>query len=476
MSPDQNYLLVTFTIYLLLMLGIGFFAWTKTNDLSDYILGGRKLGYWTTALSAGASDMSAWLLLGLPGYAYVAGYEAIWIAVGLMIGTTLNWFLVAPGLRQQSEAMGNALTIPEFLENRFQDKSHTIRTISAWDILFFFIFYTSSGLVAGGKLFESVFNLPYNWEVITGTVAILIYTTLGGFLAVSWTDLFQGLLMSLALVITVLYALNTSGGWLATHVAMASQNSALTDLFLTLDNQSLSNLGIISLLGWGLGYFGQPHILARFMAIRSHTMIPSARNIALVWTFVCLICALLIGFSGIALVEINLVESDSEKVFIEIVQLLFHPVPAGICLAAILAAIMSTADSQLLVASTAFTEDLYQTLFNRDASQASLLTIGRFMVVCIAMAACVMALHQKETVLSLVAYAWAAFGAAFGPVILLSLFWEKLTLKAAVSGIVTGAVTVIIWHQLDAGIFGLYEIVPAFLISSATCVTVSYLK
>jgi len=212
------------------------------------------------------------------------------------------------------------------------------------------------------------------------------------------------------------------------------------------------------------------------MAIRSHTMIPSARNIALVWTFVCLICALLIGFSGIALVEINLVESDGEKVFIEIVQLLFHPVPAGICLAAILAAIMSTADSQLLVASTAFTEDLYQTLFNRDASQASLLTIGRFMVVCIAMAACVMALHQTETVLGLVAYAWAAFGAAFGPVILLSLFWEKLTLKAAVSGIVTGAVTVIIWHQLDAGIFGLYEIVPAFLISSATCVTVSYLK
>lgn len=473
MSPDQNYLLITFTLYLLLMLGIGVFAWTKTNSLSDYILGGRKLGYWTTALSAGASDMSAWLLLGLPGYAYVAGYEAIWIAVGLMMGTTLNWFLVAPGLRLQSEAMGNALTIPEFLENRFQDKTHAIRTISAIFILFFFIFYTSSGLVAGGKLFESVFNLPYHWAVVTGTVAILVYTTLGGFLAVSWTDLFQGLLMSLALVITALYALDMSGGWQATQSAMTLHNIALTDLFLTLDNQTLSKIGIISLLGWGLGYFGQPHILTRFMAIRSHTMIPRARNIALVWTLVSLSCALLIGFSGIALAEINLTGTDSEKVFIEIVQLLFHPVPAGICLAAILAAIMSTADSQLLVASTAFTEDLYQALFEREVSQTRLIAIGRIMVVCIALLACLMALHQEETVLGMVAYAWAGFGAAFGPVLLLCLFWKKLTLRGAIGGIIIGATTVILWHQLDGGMFTLYELVPAFFFSAIGCVTLS---
>jgi len=476
MSLDQNYLLITFTLYLLLMLGIGVFAWSKTNTLSDYILGGRKLGYWTTALSAGASDMSAWLLLGLPGYAYVAGYEAIWIAIGLMVGTTLNWFLVAPGLRQQTEILGNALTIPEFLENRFQDKSHTIRTISAIFILFFFIFYTSSGLVAGGKLFESVFNLPYHWAVLTGTVAILVYTTLGGFLAVSWTDLFQGLLMSLALVITALYALDISGGWHATQSAMTTHNIALTDLFLTVDNQMLSNIGIISLLGWGLGYFGQPHILTRFMAIRSHTMIPSARNIALVWTAVSLSCALLIGFAGIALAEINLIGTDSEKVFIEIVQLLFHPVPAGICLAAILAAIMSTADSQLLVASTAFTEDLYQALFNREVSQTKLITIGRIMVVCIALLACFMALHQEETVLGMVAYAWAGFGAAFGPVLLLSLFWKKLTLRGGIGGIITGAGTVILWHQLDGGIFKLYELVPAFFLSAVICITLSLSK
>ena len=476
MFSDQNYLLLTFSIYLLLMLAIGIFAWTKTNNLSDYILGDRKLGHWTTALSAGASDMSGWLLLGLPGYAYVAGYEAIWIAVGLLLGTTLNWFLIAPRLRQQSERMGNALTIPEYLEHRFQDKTHTIRTIAACFILFFFIFYTSSGLVAGGKLFESVFKLPYEQAVIAGTVAILIYTTLGGFLAVSWTDLFQGLLMFLALVITSIYALDLSGGWQTTHAAMAGQNIALTDLLITSDNNKLNTIGIISLLGWGLGYFGQPHILARFMAIRSHTMIPVARNIALGWTAVCLIAAMMIGFCGIAISEINLAGTDSEKVFIELVQLLFHPIPAGICLAAILAAIMSTADSQLLVASTAFTEDLYQTLFNKEASQTNLIMIGRIMVVCIALLACFMALHQEETVLGMVAYAWAGFGAAFGPVLLLSLFWEKLTLNAAIGGIMTGAVTVIVWHQVDGGIFTLYELVPAFFLAATASFLINLTK
>jgi sodium/proline symporter len=309
--------------------------------------------------------------------------------------------------------------------------------------------------------------------VITGTVAILIYTTLGGFLAVSWTDLFQGLLMSLALVITALYALDMSGGWQATQSAMTMHNIALTDLFLSSDNQALSIIGIVSLLGWGLGYFGQPHILARFMAIRSHTMIPSARNIALVWTSVGLTCALIIGFCGIALAEINLTGSDSEKVFIEIVQLLFHPVPAGICLAAILAAIMSTADSQLLVASAAFTEDLYQALFKKTASQTRLIAIGRMMVICIALLACLMALHQEETVLGMVAYAWAGFGAAFGPVILLCLFWKKLTLVGAIGGIITGATIVILWHQLDSGIFTLYELVPAFFLSTIICISLS---
>ena len=312
--------------------------------------------------------------------------------------------------------------------------------------------------------------------MLTGTVAILVYTTLGGFLAVSWTDLFQGLLMSLALVITALYALDMSGGWQATQSAMNMHNIALTDLFLTLDNQTLSTIGIISLLGWGLGYFGQPHILTRFMAIRSHTMIPGARNIALVWTAVSLSCALLIGFAGIALAEINLFGTDSEKVFIEIVQLLFHPVPAGICLAAILAAIMSTADSQLLVASTAFTEDLYQALLKRVVSQTRLIAIGRIMVVCIALLACLMALHQEETVLGMVAYAWAGFGAAFGPVLLLCLFWKKLTLRGAIGGIITGASTVILWHQLDGGIFSLYELVPAFFLSASICIMLSLSK
>lgn len=476
MFTEETYLYITFTLYLTFTSGIGIFAWRKTHDLSDYILGGRKLGAWTTALSAGASDMSAWLLLGLPGYAYVAGYEAIWIAAGLLTGTALNWFLIAPRLRQHSEIMGDALTIPEYFENRFNDSSHSIRIISALFILFFFVFYTSSGLVAGGKLFESVFSLPYETAVITGTIAILIYTTLGGFLAVSWTDLFQGLLMFLALVITALYALDLAGGWQATHAAMNHQNKALTNFFVGTDNQVLSTIGIISLSGWGLGYFGQPHILARFMAIRSHTMIPMARNIALSWTAISLLAALVTGFCGIALADITQAGSDSEKIFMELVQLLFHPVPAGICLAAILAAIMSTADSQLLVASSVFTEDLYKTLFRKQASQSSLILVGRVMVIFVALLACLIALSQNETVLDLVAYAWAGFGAAFGPVLLLSLYWEKLSRNAAITGIITGALTVIIWHQLDGGIFSLYELVPAFFLAIIACFVTSLIE
>ncbi len=476
MFPEENYLYITFTLYLLLVLGIGVIAWRNTKDLSDYILGGRKLGYWTTALSAGASDMSAWLLLGLPGYAYVAGYESIWIAASLLTGTALNWLLIAPRLRQQTEIMGNALTIPEYLENRFKDDSHTIRIISAVFILFFFIFYTSSGLVAGGKLFESVFSLPYNTAVITGTAAILIYTTLGGFLAVSWTDLFQGLLMFLALVITALYALDLAGGWQATQLAMSNHNNSLTDLFAGTDDHVLGTIGIISLTGWGLGYFGQPHILARFMAIRSHTMIPIARNIALAWTATSLLAALMIGFCGSAIVDITLAGADGEKIFIELVQLLFHPIPAGICLAAILAAIMSTADSQLLVASSVFTEDLYKTLFRQQASQSNLILIGRIMVIAIALLACLMALSQKETVLNLVAYAWAGFGAAFGPVLLLSLYWKNLSRNAAIAGIVTGALTVVIWHQLDDGIFSLYELIPAFFLATIACLVIHFIE
>ena len=463
MTTDNAIILFTFFIYLLLVFVIGYIAWQRTKNIADYFLGNRSLGRYTSALSAGASDMSGWLLLGLPGFAYAAGLQAIWIAAGLFLGTYLNWRFVAPRLREQSERLNNALTLPEFFEYRFNDKSHYLRYITAFFILIFFIFYTSSGLVAGGKLFESVFNLPYHWAIIAGTVAILLYTTLGGFLAVSWTDLFQGLLMALALVLAAIIALKSIGGWTITMNAMRVVDPALLQLFYISEGTTFSAITILSLLGWGLGYFGQPHILVRFMAVKSSSIIPDARIIAMVWTGICLAAALLVGFTGIGLLDMQLAGVDSERVFIEMVTLIFHPVPAGICLAAILAAIMSTADSQLLVASSAFTEDFYVSLTKRQLSQKHLVLIGRLAVIVIAVIAAILALQQEQKVLDLVAYAWAGFGASFGPVLILSLYWDNMTRNAALAGILTGGITVMIWHQLSGGIFELYELVPGFL-------------
>ena len=464
---NQTIIFITFVTYLFIIFVIGWYAWRRTHSLSDYILGGRKLGSWTTAISAGASDMSAWLLLGLPGYAYLAGLEAIWIAVGLFIGTCLNWYLVAPRLRIDSELLNNALTLPEYLEYRFKDDSHLLRIISALFILLFYLFYTSSGLVAGGKLFEAVFGLPYTWAVLIGAVTILIYTSLGGFLAVSWTDLIQGLLMALALSYVAIISLYNVHGFDALFASMSAQNPELNSAYTSVSGESLGIIGIVSLLGWGLGYFGQPHILIRFMAIQSPQKIPSARRIALSWTFLALLCALLIGFSGIAILGGQLQGSDSEKVFIELLHLLLHPLPAGICLAAILAAIMSTADSQLLVASSALTEDIYK-LFNHDSGhEANSLITGRIAVILITLFALVLALQADTNVLDLVAYAWAGFGATFGPVILLSLFWKSMLKSSAITGMITGGLTVIIWKNIESNhwLFGLYELVPGFLIA-----------
>ena len=464
----------TFIAYLLLIFYIGWKAWRSTHDFSDYILGGRKLGSWTTAISAGASDMSGWLLLGLPGYAYLAGMEAIWIAIGLFIGTCLNWFWVAPRLRIDSKRLNNALTLPEYLEYRFNDNSHALRIISAIFILLFYLFYTSSGLVAGGKLFESVFGLSYTWAACIGAFTILVYTCLGGFFAVSWTDLIQGLLMALALSYVAILSVYNVQGFDALFSSMATVNPELTNAFTTISAEALGVLGIISLLGWGLGYFGQPHILIRFMAIKSADNIPAARNIALGWTFLTLVTALLIGFAGIILLDGQLQGGDNEKVFIELLNLLLHPLPAGICLAAILAAIMSTADSQLLVASSALTEDIYK-LFNKNkVADSSLVTIGRATVIIITLFALVLALQANSNVLDLVAYAWAGFGATFGPVILLSLFWKDMEKSSAITGMITGGVTVIIWKNIDSEhpVFQLYELVPGFLIALFSIVIV----
>lgn len=470
MDNRQLMIGLTFSIYLVVMLGIGFYAWRRTNTHSDFVLGGRSLGSWVAALSASASDMSGWLLLGLPGYAYLSGVESVWLAGGLLLGTWLNWRFVAARLRVDSEQAGNALTLPEYLSNRFHDGSGLIRVVSALFILLFFLFYTSSGLVAGGKLFESVFGLPYVWAVAAGTLTIILYTAFGGFLAVSWTDLVQGLLMAAALVAVPLMVL----GFGDSGIDISRLPANLLDPFTDREGNPLGWIAIVSLLAWGLGYFGQPHILARFKAVQSVRLIPRARRIAVSWVALTLTAACLVGMSGISLFAPPL--ADAEKVFIRLVDLLFNPLIAGICLAAILAAIMSTADSQLLVASSAFTGDLYKTLFRKAATDRELVIVGRLAVLSIALAAFILALDPQSKVLDLVAYAWAGFGAAFGPAVVLSLYWPGMTRWGALGGILAGGTTVVVWKQLEGGVFDLYEIVPGILVSVAVIVLVSLIE
>ena len=452
---------LTFLIYLALMLAIGVVAYRRTQDLSDYVLGGRNLGPLPSALSAGASDMSGWLLLGLPGYAMSAGYGSFWLAGGLLVGTWLNWLLVAQRLRVYSQHADDALTLPAFFEKRFEDHGHSLRVISAIFVLVFFLFYTSSGLVAGGKLFETVFGFDYQLAVIIGAIAVISYTLFGGYLAVSWTDVVQGLLMAAALIIVPLIAIGEIGGVSATWAAMEAKNPELLNAFTNADGTSITLIGTLSLLGWGLGYFGQPHILARFKGIKNKNDVPTARRIAVIWSGLTMVGACLVGFAAIGYFETPL--GDSEKVFMVLVDALFHPVVAGILLAAILAAVMSTADSQLLVSSSALAEDFYKTLFNKDASQKQLVMVGRIAVVVIALIATFLAMDKDSKVLDLVSYAWAGFGAAFGPALILALYWKRMNKAGALAGIIVGGVTVVVWKQLEGGWFDLYEIIPGML-------------
>lgn len=455
----------SFSSYLLLMIIIGWYFYRKTENLSDYILGGRKLNAWVTSLSAQASDMSGWLLLGLPGYAYIAGFESLWLLLGLLVGTYANWKFIAARLRKYTEIAGNSITLPDFFENRFRADSKRIRIISAIFILFFFLIYTSSGFVAGAKLFSSVFNISYLSALVIGCIIIVSYTFLGGFLAVSWTDVIQGTIMFFAIIFVPTFAIIDNGGFqfTLTEVIVLNPNylNALTDS----NGNFISIITIFSLLGWGLGYFGQPHILARFMAIKNVSEVGKARKIAMYWVTFSLIFAVVLGIVGYAIFPNNLVGNDSERIFIVMVEQLVNPLFAGVLLAAILAAIMSTADSQLLVASSALTEDIYRTLFRKNASQRELVWISRSFVILIAVIALIIGLDQNSSVLDLVSYAWAGFGAAFGPVIILSLYWKGITEKGAISGILIGGLTIIIWKNLSGGIFDLYEIIPGFLLA-----------
>ncbi|MGM0509061.1 MAG: sodium/proline symporter PutP [Fusobacteriota bacterium] len=451
--------LITFGIYFIFLMMVGVYFYKKTVDVEDYLLGGRGMGTWVTALSAQASDMSGWLLMGLPGAVYLGGLSQAWIAVGLFIGTVLNWKFVSPRLRIYTEKL-NSLTLASFFEDRFKDPTGLLRVITAIITLIFFTIYSSSGLVAAGKLFESMFNIDYKMAVIIGGAAIILYTFLGGFLAVCWTDLFQGALMFVSIIVVPILAYTTVGGASGITEAMEIKNISMN----IIPDSKYPFLAIISTMAWGLGYFGQPHILARFMSIDSIKKIPKAMTIAIVWVFISLIGAVAVGLISIPMFpEI----ADSERVFIEMISKIFNPWIGGILLAAILSAIMSTIDSQLLVSSSTLTEDFYDHVIRKDASQEELVHVGRISVIIISVIALFLALDQNSTVLGMVSYAWGGFGAAFGPIVLFGLFSKKTNWKSALGGMIVGTVVLVIWKQIGLGAY-MYEIVPGFIANVLT--------
>lgn len=468
-------IIISFVIYFLALLFAGIYFYKRTTSTSEYLLGGRSLNSWVTSLSAQASDMSGWLLLGLPGAAYLSGLEASWIAIGLAIGTYLNWKFIAKRLRQYTEIAGDSLTLSDFFENRFRDKKKILRLVSAIFILVFFIVYTSSGFVAGGKLFSTAFGLPYFTALTIGVLFLVSYTFLGGFLAVCWTDFFQGMLMLVAILIVPLMAVKLLGGPGATIDLIHLVNPELLNPFTAADGSPISALALISLLAWGLGYFGQPHILVRFMAISSSSQIKKARIIAIVWVILSLSAAVLVGLVGRVYLTTPLIGADSEKVFMIMAQEMFPTILTGFLLAAILSAIMSTADSQLLVSASALSEDFYKAFLRPNASGKELLWVSRLTVVFVSIIAYVLAFNPESSILDLVAYAWAGFGAVFGPTIILSLFWKRMTGRGALAGMITGGIIVILWKNLQGGIFELYEIVPGFICSVIAIVVFSLL-
>ncbi|UYV20255.1 sodium/proline symporter PutP [Halomonas qaidamensis] len=476
---------ISLIAYFLLMVAIGIYAMrTSTSSSEDYMLGGRTLSPKVAALSAGASDMSGWLLLGLPGAMFVSGLGSAWIGIGLLVGALFNWILVAPRLREQTVHYGNAITIPAFLANRFPTRALSLRMVSAIVIVVFFSVYTASGLVAGGKLFESAFSGIYNFGdmsnygmgVMITLGVVLIYTVVGGFLAVSMTDFVQGCIMMLALVIMPAVVLFGEGGG---GFSQASQTLNEVDPTLLSWTSGLTFIGWLSAVTWGLGYFGQPHIIVRFMAIRTLKDVPIARNIGMGWMLISLIGAVSLGIFGRAYAIRNGLDiEDPETIFIVLANLLFHPLITGFLYAALLAAIMSTVSSQLLVASSSLTEDFYRLFLHKSASEQQCVAVGRVCVVLVGIVAAIIAADENSQVLGLVSNAWAGFGAAFGPLIILSLMWPRTNGNGAIAGMVVGAATVMIWIALGwngefMGGPGIYEIIPGFIASFIAILVVS---
>ncbi|MDY4468799.1 sodium/proline symporter PutP [Treponema porcinum] len=490
--------IIAFVLYLGFMVYIGLRSAKKNNSSMDFFLGGRKVGPWITALSAEASDSSAWLLMGLPGLCYLGGVkETFWTAVGLIVGTYLNWLFVAKPLRKCTISFGDSITIPEFFTNRFKDKTHLLTIISVFFIVLFFTIYTASGFVACAKLFNSVFGLKYHIGLVIGLVVILSYTILGGYLAVCTTDFIQGALIFVAFVFSAVIAVVSLGGPAQAYDAVRSFDAnavagkfgeSLQNAFKK--NNSFDIPAIISALAWGLGYFGMPHIIIRFMGIRSNQDIKKARRIGIAWMIVSYIGTFLIGTLGTAFLLNNgtilgadagtVIEGvtkfgDAETVFSATMQNMYPAFIAGLFLCAILAASMSTADSQLLSASSAVSLDIYKGLINKDADEKTVMNVSRITVLVIAAIAFVLSLNPASSIFGLVSYAWAGFGSTFGPLVILALFWRGMTNKGAIAGLIAGGVTVVLWHNLKGGIFNVYEILPGFIACLVFAVAVSLL-
>ncbi|MDO4642107.1 MAG: sodium/proline symporter PutP [Neisseria sp.] len=486
----MNPMYITFGVYLVAVLLIGLAAYFSTRNFDDYILGGRSLGPFVTAMSAGASDMSGWLLMGLPGAIYLSGLSEAWIAIGLTVGAYFNWLLVAGRLRVHTEYNNNALTLPEYFHHRFGGRGKAMKVISAAIILFFFTIYCASGIVAGATLFQSLFpEISYTQAMWLGAGATIAYTFIGGFLAVSWTDTVQASLMIFALILTPIMVYLALGGADQMNAAIqtvAQGNGKQYNSLLT----GTTFIGIVSTAAWGLGYFGQPHILARFMAAESVKSLTSARRIGMTWMILCLGGAVAVGYFGIAYFganpnEVSSMNGNHERIFIALSSLLFNPWIAGVILSAILAAVMSTLSCQLLVCSSAITEDFYKGFLRPTASQPELVWVGRIMVLAVAVISILIASDPESKVLGLVAYAWAGFGAAFGPVVILSVLWKRMTSSGALAGMIAGALTVVAWAEWvkkpalalnETGWLTMYEIVPGFIVCGLVIVIVSLLS
>lgn len=467
----EQWSIVAIGLYIAILLVIGYYSYKKTSNISDYMLGGRGIGPLVTALSAGASDMSGWMLMGLPGAVYLTGLSSLWLGIGLTIGAYLNYLLLAPRFRVYTEIANDSLTVPDYLENRFKDESKMLRLVSGIIILVFFILYVSSGIVAGGKLFVDTFGLSYTMGVIVTLSVVVLYTFFGGFLAVSLTDFFQGTLMFITLIMVPVVTFMNIGVDPGTFVnRIKAIDPALFDIF-----RGTSISTIIGLMAWGLGYFGQPHIIVRFMAITSPKELKSARKIGISWMAIGLLGAVASGLTGLVyFTGNNSPLSDPETVFLRLGDILFHPFITGIILAAVLAAIMSTISSQLLVCSSSITRDFYLAFLNKEASGKQQMIIGRWSVIIVSALATFLAYLPNKTILDIVGQAWAGFGSSFGPALLLSLYWKRMNKWGALSGMIVGGLTVIIWIVLGLSSY-IYEMVPGFTLSLISIIVVSLL-